>query len=185
MDSTEKYERMRQSKNIATVGCIGLIVVLIVLYMIGLAIVGADLRKSQSEAVGALGRMRAQLEKAPGVLERMLEYRCGEASKSEITELKNEIEKLGDKSTYADFIRAHERVEAVRDHIEPPCYKFSNDAGFLDLKVEMEGVSNRYFVELGKYRELAAAYNLKLESFPGSLLKREYKELETDVLVSE
>ncbi|MFH1675925.1 MAG: hypothetical protein ABIC40_02785 [bacterium] len=185
MESTEKYERLRQSKNIATVGCIGLVVVLILLYMIGIAIVGADLRRSQSEAIGALGRMRSQIEKAPGVLERMLEYGCGIASESEITELKNRVEKLGDKSTYSEFVKVQELVDSVRAHIEPYCGKFSNDAGFLDLKTELEGVNNRYFVELGKYRELATAYNLKLESFPGSLLRNKYKELESGGAVSE
>ncbi len=178
MVQTGDSVKLAQSNRITALGCAGLIVLVILLVMIGAVAVRSVINSKRAEALDALGRMREQVDKAPGILDRMVAYDCGDDAGEAAEIARGYVDGLEQDSTASEIERAWDEIEGAWATVNRDCSEYLNDPSYVNLTTEMEGVRNRLSVEEGKYRDLAEVYNSSLMSFPGNLFRAGFEELE-------
>jgi tetratricopeptide (TPR) repeat protein len=173
-NASEKYE---QSSRIRSIGCFGIVLVIILLVLIGLVAVRSDISKKRADALTVLGRMREQVDKAPDILNRMLVYDCGSDAEFAVSEVESVLAGFPENPTLPELNEAWDKIENARTLIGRGCRGYVSDPAFVDLNTEMEGAKNRYSVEKGNYIQAAEIYNEALDSFPGYLLAAGFRKL--------
>jgi len=173
MGKTNLSVKMEQSNRIASIGCFAMVLILILLILIGATFVRSDISKKRSAAMGSLGRMQQQVEKAPGIFQRMLAMDCGEEAEDAVEELSDRIDSMQTALNDDELDPIWDNVESVWAELSAEC----SGRGMSELGIEMEGIRNRYAVEKGKYREDADAYNASLRTFFGTLFGWGYEPL--------
>jgi len=172
-----EQEKMEQAKRISNVGCFAIALILIIVVLLASVIIRADLSTKRGNALTVLSRIREQVEKAPGVLDRMLAYDCGPDAEDLVGAAKSAIENLPDNAPLNDVEVAWSSVEDAWKAIERGCMSSRKDSAFLDLKTELEGLRNRISVEKGNYTDVAEVYNSALESFPANLVSGGFEKM--------
>jgi len=169
--------RMMQSNRIASIGCIGLLLVLILLLLIGTVAIRADLGRKRANALAALGRMHEQIDKAPGIFERMLGYGCGPDAEEAASRATATVESLARDAPLGQLEAAWGEIEAAWSAVQRGCGRSLNEPSFVDLSTELEGARNRYSVEKGNFYQAAEVYNAALESSPANLVRWGFEKL--------
>lgn len=173
MGKTDASVKMEQSSRIASIGCFGAVLVLILLVLIGAVAVRSDLTRKRSTAFGDLGRMQEQVEKAPGIMERMIAYECGKDMQETLGDLADRIDSMPTAQNMDELDSIWREVESVWAEISAEC----SGEGMDELEIEMEGIRNRYSVEKGKFREDADVYNAALRTFFATMFGWGYEPL--------
>ncbi len=177
MAYTRESARMEQSRRITRLGCVGLILVLVLIFLISMVAVRNELSGKRGMALDKLTALKAQIQKAPGILNRMLAFGCGEEAEEAVRELDTMVSSLSEGATFEQLSRTWEDTEDVWAIVTAGCAEDLNDAAFIDLTTEMEGVRNRYAVEKGHYSEAVETYKAALRVFPGSWFGRDFEPL--------
>ncbi len=177
MARTDNDSKMMQSSRITKVGCIGVALVLVILILIGLVMVRGGLSSKRNVAMDALGRMREQVVKAPGVLNRMLANGCGEEAEQAVNDVQRMVDALSSEYTFDDMENAWAEIETAWALVSRGYPGSEADPVHVDFKTDMDGIRNRFSVEKGNYNRAADTYNSALRSFPGGLAGFGLKEL--------
>ena len=172
-----EQEKMEQAKRISNVGCFAIVLALIIVVLIGAAVIRADLSTKRGNALTVLSRIREQVDKAPGVLNRMLAYDCGSDAEKSVSSAEGVIEGLADDANINEVESAWQAVEDAWAEINRGCRSSLDDPAFVDLTTEMEGLRNRISVEKGNYTEVAEVYNSALKSFPANLVSGGFEKM--------
>jgi LemA protein len=168
MDAGTKY---MQSSRITRIGCFGLVLVLVLLILIGAVGVRAEINKKRSVVIGAYNRMVEQAEKAPGVLNRMLSFNCGDDAEVSVSEAENSVARLSelDAPSISVLEETWDEIETAWVEVNRGCSMSLSEDAFRDLTIEMEGLRNRFSVEKGNFEEAAEIYNSALRTFPANI----------------
>lgn len=160
-----------QSSRITRIGCFGLVLVIVLLILIGAVGIRAEINKKQSVAIGAYNRMVDQVEKAPGVLNRMLSFDCGEGAEEAVREAENSVARLSelDGPSISGLEEIWDEIENAWVEVSRGCLGSLSEDAFRDLTIEIEGLRNRYSVEKGNFEEAAEMYNSALRTFPANI----------------
>jgi len=177
MVQTDDSVKLAQSNRITTLGCVGLVILVILLVLIAAVGVRASLNSQRAQALDALGRMREQVDKAPGIMDRMIAFDCGDDASEAVSIAREHVDLLEPGSSSDEIEAAWDEVEAAWAAVNRGCSQYLSDPAFMNLSTEMEGVRNRLSVEEGKYRDLADVYNTSLSVFPGILFRQGFDEL--------
>lgn len=169
-----------QSSRISQIGCFGLILVIILLVLIGTVAARHDISNKRAAAIAVYERMAEQVEKAPGVLSRMLAFDCGDAASEAVDSLEVSVAEFSalDEPSIPTLKLMWGQVEDTWEAVNRGCAGHLGESAFRDLTVEMEGLRNRYSVEMGNFEEVSQIYNSALDSFPGTLVATDFKQLE-------
>ena len=158
-----------QSRMITWVGIIGLIVLLVLIYVIGFAVVKTDLGKKRASAIDYLNRMKTHIESTPGILSRMLTFGCGPDAEATVESLEGVIYSLGENPTIDQLEAAWNTVDNAYTEVTAGCIGHLNEESFVSLATEFEGIRNRFRAEGQHYSQAAEEYNASLETFPATL----------------
>ena len=169
--------KIEQAQRISSVGCIGVVIVLIILVLIGAVIIRADLSGKRGAALTARSRMLEQVNKAPGVLDRMMAYECAGNAQG-YSEAEAKIDLLDVNSPLSEIEESWDLIEDAWSAISGHCLEESNQSAFQDLTTEMEGLRNRISVENGNYHNASNIYNSALESMPANIAAYGFEKLE-------
>lgn len=159
MAKTDESTKMYQSQAITRIGCIGLVFVVILLALIGGAAIRADLGGKRASAMTALARMHEQIEKAPGVLQRMVAFGCGSDAEEAVRQAAERVGGLDVEAPVKEQDEVWEEVEAAWVAVTRGYAAHLAEPALVDLTTEMEGIRNRRSVERGNYKEAAEVYN--------------------------
>jgi len=170
-------EKLEQARRISNVGCIGVVIMLILLVLIGVVLVRADLTKKRNVAIEARGIIFENVVKAPGVMDRMLGYGCGTDAESAVEEFTEFIEGFDSETSITELEVAWNGMEDAWAKINRGCTEDLSDPAFTDMTTEMEGIRNRISVEKGNYLSGVDIYNSALKSFPASLVASGFEAL--------
>jgi hypothetical protein len=177
MVRTDADTRMMQSSRIASIGCFGLVLVLILLLLIGTVAIRADLGRKRANALAVLGRMHEQVDKAPGIFNRMLAYGCGADAEEAVTSATAAAENLARDASLGQLEAAWSEIEDAWSAIQHGCMRQLSEPSFIDLSTELEGARNRFSVEKGNFYRAAEVYDAALESSPASLVSWGFEKL--------
>jgi hypothetical protein len=171
--------KLMQSSKITRIGCFGLILVLILLCLIGTLAARHEINRKRSVAIAAYERMAEQVEKAPGVLNRMLAYDCGTDAEDAVREVEVLVQNLpgSDNPSIGTLIETWDSIEGAWSIVNRGCARNISEPAFRDLTVEMEGLRNRLSVEKGSFEEAAQVYDFSLISFPANIVATDFKKL--------
>lgn len=172
-----EQEKMEQAKRISNVGCFAIVLTLIIVVLIASAVIRADLSTKRGNALTVLSRIREQVDKAPGVLDRMLAYDCGSDAEDAVSSAEGVSEGLTDDANISEVESAWQAVEDAWAEINRGCRSSLDDPAFVDLTTEMEGLRNRISVEKGNYTDVAEVYNSALTSFPANLVSGGFEKM--------
>jgi len=168
---------MSQSAAITRIGCVGLVLVLGLLLIIGAMAVRMDLARKRASALAARARVCEQVKKAPGVLQRMLAFDCGKRAEDAVGSLGQLVDSLGYDSTTEELNSAWNEIDRTWAGVNRGCASKRFEQAYTDLETEMEGLRNRFSVEKDNYIHLAEIYNSALRAFPGSAVASGFEEL--------
>jgi hypothetical protein len=146
-----------------------MIVLIVLIYFIGLAGVKAELGKKQARALEVLSRMQTHLERTPGILDRMVALGCGDDAGAAVASFESSMNSLPEKASFRDLENAWAEFERTWTEVSAGCAGRMNDASFIELKTELEGIRNRYDVEKGNFSRAAEEYNTALSQFPATI----------------
>lgn len=171
MATTDAGTKYMQSSRITRIGCFGLVLVLGLLILIGAVGVRAEINKKRSVAIGAYNRMVEQAEKAPGVLNRMLSFNCGDDAEVSVSDAGNSVARLSDLDAPSISVLGEiwDEIELAWVEVSRGCSGSLSENAFRDLTIEMEGLRNRLSVEMGNFEEAAEMYNSALKTFPANI----------------
>jgi hypothetical protein len=170
MASDSQSNMMRQSQTITTIGCVGAILVLILIVLIGSVSVRMSLAAKRAKAMQSLYLVQEQVSKAPGIFERMLAFGCDSGASSSVERIRLQISEMKEEPNKAELEAIWGEVENVWVEVDRGCTSLLGDRAFVDLTTEMEGIRNRRSVEMGKYGKAVEEYNSMLSSFPANVL---------------
>lgn len=179
MATTTAGTKLMQSSRITQIGCFGLVLVVILLILIGSIAARNDINRKRSEAVTVYERMLEQAEKAPGVLNRMLAFDCGEEAEDAVLEVDEGVAGLSALENPSPF-KLEETWDLIEDAwaiVNRGCARNLSSPAFRDLTTEMEGLRNRYSVEAGNFEHASMMYDAVLNSFPGNIIATDFKNL--------
>jgi hypothetical protein len=168
MAMEEQNEKLRQSSMITRIGCIGFVLVVILLVLIGTLATRASLISKRAAALEKLAMIAEQIDKVPGVLDRMVSLGCSKNPDSIINGLKEKITS-GDKESLDNLDKNWAMAEAAWNQLSSDCFAQGMGSAFSDLGIEFEGIRNRRSIERGNYKGAAEAYNAALTQFPANL----------------
>jgi len=168
-----------QSSRITRVGCFGLALVAALLILIGAVAARHDINMKRATAVAAYQRLADQAEKAPGILNRMLAFDCGTEAESAVSAVGDSVANLSALSepSISTLKETWGEIEDVWGDVNRGCVSSLQTSAYRDLSVEMEGIRNRYSVEMGNFEQAAQVYDLALDSFPGNIVAKDFKKI--------
>ena len=175
--NNNKDNRLEQSRRITTVGCIGVIVLLVLIYVIGLAGVKSDLGAKHARATEILARMQSHLDRTPGIFDRMLVFDCGDDAVRAVESYKQSVGTLKEKASFEELESLYRQLEQTWTEVSAGCAGEMDKEVFIGLKTELEGIQNRYNVEKGNFAKAAAIFNETLNQFPATIFNTGYKPL--------
>jgi hypothetical protein len=163
---------------ITRIGCIGFVLVVILLVLVGILATRASLVAKRAAAIEKLAMITEQIDKVPGVFDRTYALGCSNTSAAAIDEIKKNIGKI-DKESLVALDMTWIKIEAVWGLMANECLREGNSQAFVDSRIEFEGIRNRRSIERGKYKSAAEIYNEALKQFPANLGITGLKPLET------
>ncbi|MCX6647012.1 MAG: hypothetical protein NTY09_11770 [bacterium] len=179
MATTSAGTKLMQSSRISQVGCFGLVLVVVLLILIGAVAARHEINMKRAAAVAAYQRLAEQAEKAPGILNRMLAFDCGDEAASAVGAVGDSVAGLStlNEPSISRLKETWGQIEDTWGIVSRGCAGSLSSPAFRDLTTEIEGIRNRYSVEMGNFEQAAQIYDLSLDSFPGNIVAKDFKKI--------
>jgi hypothetical protein len=162
MTVNENDSRFQQSRKITIVGCIGIIVIATLLFVISGVIARNSVQEKYNAAIAKRAAMRTQLEKVPDIFNRMTGFGCGADVEAIVEDAIDQVNGLHDVAQIGELEHTWDICTDAWNEINRGCRESRNEPAFIDLQTEMEGVRNRYSTEKNNYLEAEEVYNNSL-----------------------